>query len=76
MGLKEDGGRAKGEGGRAKVEGGRAKGRGEGVEKYGGGGKFEIVKNLAAPPPSMRLWCDPQLGDGGKFSDINMKRIF
>ena len=58
------------EGGRAKGEGGR----GEGVEK---GGKFENVKNLAAPPPpSMRLWCDPQLGDEGKVSDINMRRIF
>ena len=78
-GLKEDGGRAKGEGGRAKVEGGRAGGRkggGKGWKSIGGGGKFENVKNLAAPPPSMRLWCDPQLGDGGKFSDINMKRIF
>ena len=57
MGLKQNGGRAKGEGGRAKVEGGRAKGEGgRGKQggrggKWGKGGKFEIFKNLAAPPP-------------------------
>ena len=32
------------------------------------GGKFETSH--------MRVWCDPQMGDEGKVSDINMRRIF
>ena len=36
------------------------------------GGKFENV----LVPGRMRVCCDPQLGDEGKVSDINMRRIF
>ena len=71
MGLSE-GRKGQGEGGRAKVEGGRAKGRAVGGKGWKRAGN---LKNFAAPP-SMRLWCDPQLGDEGKVLAINMRRIF
>ena len=63
-----------GESGGREGEKGRAGGgnRGEGVEN---GGRAGNLKNFAAPP-SMRLWCDPQLGDEGRVSDINMRRVF
>ena len=67
-------GRGKGARGGREGERGRAGGR-----KGGRGGKVLVagnLKKLAAPPPSMRLWCDPQLGDEGRVSDINMRRIF
>ena len=80
MGLNDEDGEGGGRKGRAGGQKGRAKGvRGRAKGEIGGiggkGGKFEIVINFA-PPPSMRVWCDPQMGDEGKVLAINMRRIF
>ena len=70
-------GRGKGaRGGQEGESGGRKGGRG-GRKGENGDGKFESVKKRAGNlKVACVFWSDPQLGDEGRVSDINMRRIF
>ena len=44
--------------------------------KFKNGGKFEKGREINLKQVACVFWCDPQLGDEGQVSDINMDRIF
>ena len=73
---KWEGERGKWEGERGEREGGRGKGegdRGEGVKRWKMAGNLKKAGNLKLV--ACVFWSHPQLGDEGKVSDINMRRI-